>query len=62
MFILFYIFYKYIIDLVKKDIFDTEEFKDYKVSDADVRGSLSFPWGRRRTSLTSESKLIIILK
>ncbi|WP_069099261.1 Mbov_0400 family ICE element protein [Mesomycoplasma ovipneumoniae] len=40
-----------IIDLVKKDIFNTEEFKDYKVSDGDVWGSLTLPWGRRRTSL-----------
>ncbi|ENY69861.1 Hypothetical protein MBVG_2700 [Mycoplasmopsis bovigenitalium 51080] len=40
-----------IIDLVKKDIFNTEEFKDYKVFDADVWGSLTLPWGKRRTSL-----------
>ncbi|MFU0909342.1 Mbov_0400 family ICE element protein [Mesomycoplasma ovipneumoniae] len=40
-----------IIDLVKKDIFYTEEFKDYKVLDADVWGSLTLPWGTRRTSL-----------
>ncbi len=40
-----------IIDLVKKDIFNTEEFKDYKVSDGDVWGSLTLPWGTRRTSL-----------
>lgn len=40
-----------IIDLIKKDIFNTEEFKDYKVSDADVWGSLTLPWGKRRTSL-----------
>lgn len=42
-----------IIDLVKKDIFNTEEFKDYKVSDADVWGSLTLRWGKRRTSLNS---------
>ncbi|ENY70270.1 Hypothetical protein MBVG_0130 [Mycoplasmopsis bovigenitalium 51080] len=40
-----------IIDLVKRDIFNTEEFKDYKVFDADVWGSLTLPWGKRRTSL-----------
>ncbi|WP_341492362.1 Mbov_0400 family ICE element protein [Mesomycoplasma ovipneumoniae] len=40
-----------IIDLVKKHIFNTEEFKDYKVLDADVWGSLTLPWGQRRTSL-----------
>ncbi|MDW2862098.1 Mbov_0400 family ICE element protein [Mesomycoplasma ovipneumoniae] len=40
-----------IIDLVKKDIFNTEEFKDYKLSDGDVWGSLTLPWGARRTSL-----------
>ncbi|EXU60802.1 Mbov_0400 family ICE element protein [Mesomycoplasma ovipneumoniae] len=38
-------------DLVKKHIFNTEEFKDYKVLDADVWGSLTLPWGIRRTSL-----------
>ncbi|WP_038103567.1 Mbov_0400 family ICE element protein, partial [Ureaplasma diversum] len=37
-----------IIDLIKKDIFNTEEFKDYKVSDADVWGSLRLPWGESR--------------
>ncbi|BAW18610.1 hypothetical protein MBVG596_1170 [Mycoplasmopsis bovigenitalium] len=42
-----------IIDLVKRDIFNTEEFKDYKVSDADVWGSLTLRWGKRRTSLNS---------
>ncbi|WP_337899037.1 Mbov_0400 family ICE element protein [Mesomycoplasma ovipneumoniae] len=42
-----------IIDLVKKDIFNTEEFKDYKVSDADVWGSLTLPWEERRVSLNS---------
>ncbi|MDW2870676.1 hypothetical protein R7V45_00815 [Mesomycoplasma ovipneumoniae] len=40
-----------IIHLVKKNIFSTEEFKDYKVSDADVWASLTLPWGERRTSL-----------
>ncbi|UVO15153.1 hypothetical protein KW512_03160 [Mesomycoplasma ovipneumoniae] len=40
-----------IIDLVKKNIFNTEEFKDYKVSDGDVWGSLTLPWGQRRSSL-----------
>ncbi|MDW2835854.1 hypothetical protein R7U59_03185 [Mesomycoplasma ovipneumoniae] len=42
-----------IIDLIKKDIFNTEEFKDYKVSDADVWGSLTLPWEQRRVSLNS---------
>ncbi|MHA0315172.1 Mbov_0400 family ICE element protein [Mesomycoplasma ovipneumoniae] len=42
-----------IIDLVKKDIFNTEEFKDYKVLDADIWGSLTLPWAQRRTSLNS---------
>ncbi|MEG7280258.1 hypothetical protein V6B68_02220 [Mesomycoplasma ovipneumoniae str. Black Butte] len=40
-----------IIDLVKKHIFNTEEFKDYKVLDADVWGSLTLPWGERRVNL-----------
>lgn len=40
-----------IIDLIKKDIFNTEEFKDYKVSDADVWGSLALRWGDSRVDL-----------
>ncbi|MDW2909940.1 Mbov_0400 family ICE element protein [Mesomycoplasma ovipneumoniae] len=42
-----------IIDLVKKNIFNTEEFKNYKVLDADIWGSLTLPWEQRRVSLNS---------
>ncbi|VEU60592.1 Uncharacterised protein [Mycoplasmopsis bovigenitalium] len=40
-----------IIDLVKRDILNTEEFKGYRVSDGTIWSSLTLPWGKRRTSL-----------